>query len=155
MAAVAGIFSIIVRVADLAGDLALPAVAQWEAVQLQWSWCPRFGCVAVLAIQSEESSMDGWLSMALDASFGRTGEGKTGVTIVTRDFSVPTFQREDGLMLETGHTVHAVVARGTVPTILLLVLGHASSPFLSEGVTAHAAFQVEDLCFSPVAIIAR
>jgi hypothetical protein len=101
VATVAGVFHIATRVACQAGNLTLLAMIQWKAVQAQQRWAPGLGSVAVLAIQTKEPGMNGWLSVAMDAGIWRTGEDLPRVTILAGDIGMFSIQGEDSFMVKS------------------------------------------------------
>lgn len=70
MAGVASMLRIACRVAHLAGDLPLPSVIEWEDVQAQGCRSPGIYGMAVLALPSEEASVNLGLGMAFHARGG-------------------------------------------------------------------------------------
>ena len=154
MATVTGIVHIAIRVANTAGDLTLFAVIQREAMQAQQGWSPGLGCVTILAFQTKEPGMNGWLGMALDANLWRAREDPIGVTILAADLSVFPLQGEDGFVTKRRHTIDAIMARGAVSPILLLVLEHEVSSLFSLRVAAHTASQIKVLDFPQMTVVA-
>jgi hypothetical protein len=108
-----------------------------------------------LAIEPEESGVNGWLAMAFDASFWRSGKDSSGVTILAGDLSVSSLEWEDGSMLKIRHAIDAIVARGAVCSVLFLVMEHKSRSLFPLGVAAHAAPRIEALGFTQMAVVAR
>ncbi len=74
VAAVAGNIDIISRMTDLALDLTLSSVIKGEAMCDQLRRGPCLSCMAVLALQPEETGMDCWLEMAGGTLGGRTNK---------------------------------------------------------------------------------
>ena len=64
VAAVAGIFYVLVWMAGLASHLALLSVIEGKAVYLEFGWLPGGHGVAELALLPEISCVDFWLGMA-------------------------------------------------------------------------------------------
>lgn len=151
MAPVAGIFDITVWVAGIAGNFTLFAVIQGKAVLYQQGRCPGLGAVAILAFQPKEPGMDVWLGVTLCTSGRRAGEDLISMTFLAGDLGVASVQREDGLVVEIGHSIHAVMAGDTVATILCLVLDHESSPFIPLRMAGYTAFLFKALGISCVA----
>jgi hypothetical protein len=155
VAAIAGVLHVAARVAAATGDLTLPAMIQGEAVHAQESRIPCLGGVAVLAVESKEPGMNSWLSVALNAYIGRSGKDSFAMTILAGNLGVPPLERKDGCMRKIRHAIDAIVARGAVSPILLLVLEHKSRPLFPLGMATHATTRIETLGITQVAVIAR
>ena len=118
MAAVAGVGDEGRFVADGAGDLTLAAAVQWEGVIGQGGRALGEGVVAARAVQTEQTGVDDRLGMPANAVRGRAFEGvddrpvrrRLHVTVRTGQIGVRAVQDEDGAVVETGHTVHTVMA---------------------------------------------
>jgi len=111
--------------------------------------------MAKLAIEPKKSGVNNWLSVASNACFRRPGKDPFAVTILARDLGVLLIEQEDSFMLKTRHAIDAIMARGAVCPVLLLVLAHKSGPLFPLGVAAHTATRIEALGFTQVAIVAR
>ena len=154
VAPIAGVLDVAARVAVLASYFTLFAVIQGKTVLYQQGRRPGLGGVAVLAFQPKEPGVDVWLGMAACTSGGRASEDLLSVTFLAGDLCVTPVQWEDGLVAEMSHSIHAVMAGDTVATILSLVLGHESRPFVPLGMAGNTAFQVKALGFPCVTISA-
>jgi hypothetical protein len=111
--------------------------------------------MAILAFEPEEPGVNGWLGMASDAIFWRSSKDSSSVTVLASDLGVSPIQWEDSFMVKIRHTIDAIVARGAVRSVLLLVFDHECCPFFSLGMAAHATCRIKTLGFALMAIVAR
>lgn len=110
VAAVAGDYYIVSRMACLAFDLTLTSVVEGEAMSTQLCWDPRLSCVAVLALQTEEPSVYSWFCVALHAFGGRATEYLILVACGAFQIGMATIQREKTGVIEIAHAVSAIMA---------------------------------------------
>jgi len=150
VAPITGVLDVTALVAVLASHFTLFAVIQGKAVLYQQGRCPGLGAMAVLAFQPKEPGMDVWLSVAACTCGRSASEDLFSVTFLAGDLCVTPVQREDGFVVEVGHSIHAVMTGGTVAAILSLVLRHESSPIIPLRMAGDTAFLFKALGISCV-----
>lgn len=125
---IAGVLCIAVDMASLAVQVRWAAVVEQEGVDAQIGWRPLLSCVAILALQPKETSVDLWLSMALDALFWDTLVNFILMAGLAFDVRMAAVQDKDRRMVKVLHAVNPIVAVQAGGTKLALVLTHKGLP---------------------------
>ncbi len=84
---------------------------------------PGLGCVAILALHAEKTSMDRRLGMAAGAGSWRPTEDTVGVAFLAFQGSMSALQREKIIMIEVAEAINAIMAVQACRTKLILVAG--------------------------------
>jgi hypothetical protein len=145
VAAVAGCLSVVPWMAHLALDLNLAAMVEREAMRHQLCWRPGQGCVTVLALQAEETGVDFWLSMALDAFRFCACKFLLQVAGGTFDVSMSTFEWKKTGMIEIAHAVSAIMALQACIAKLFAVPLEETHSLLAAGMAVYAGLQIHNL----------
>lgn len=143
VAAVAGNFAVASRVAYLAVTLSLTSMVEEKSMGEQLCWSPGLRCVAVLALQSEETGMDGRLGMA-GHTFG--GCAKKFLFLVAGyafQAAVAILEREEPAVIEIAHAVNSIMAIQTIFAELLPVSLKKIYTLLGAGMAGDACSQIE------------
>lgn len=123
----------------------LKAMSQRECMLAQKRRLPGIWDMAILAAQPEETGMDLWLGMALEALRGCACEYLLNVAGLALERSVGAEQGEEGRMVKIAHAVHPIMAIQTCSAKLLLVFQHKSGPLFLLRMARHAGLQVKRL----------
>ena len=122
VAAITGVFDVVARMAYLTSYFALTAMIQREGVGMKLCRRPCLGSVAILALETEKAGMDARFQMTL-ATFG-WGAGKflLHMTLRTIQFGVFAIQRKVIGVIESLHSVCAIVTFQANRAVFSLVL---------------------------------
>ena len=108
--AITSIGHIVVRMADLAGDISAAAMIHGKGVIAQPSGQPGRGRVASRTVAAKTPFVEIGFGMAGDATGGQFFERLLRVAVLARQRSVGSIQRKDGLMIERSQGYTTIVA---------------------------------------------
>lgn len=124
VAIVAGVGGVGLLVADVTGDDPFVAVVEREGMRRQQGGGPGAGGVATDAVEAEEAGVDLGFGVAAGAFARGVLELLYTVTGAAGKRGMGAIQGEDGVMIEAGHCVYAVVAGKAVGAKGEPVSGH-------------------------------
>ena len=143
VAAVAGNITVASWVAYLAVTLSLTPMVEGKAMGEQLCWSPGLRCVAVLALQSEETGMDSRLGMAGNTFGGCANKFLFLVAAGAFQTAVATIEREEPGVIEIAHAVNSVVAIQTIFAEQLPVSLKKIRTLQAAGVAGDACSQIK------------